>query len=403
LAIIAPFHGIHYPPSRELAGLLAPPYDIINDREHKRLCMRHHHNIIHLTLGAPGRRRAYRQIGQRLRRWLHEGVLTQDQELCLYAYSQEYVHEGHVLEFWGILGLLHLEPFRAGKIFPHEAVNAGPVEDRLKILEGTRANLEPIIALYRAPADPISLLFESLEALPPALTTSYPNAMAGSEGSRHRIWKLSSGRTRARIQRALKRFPLFIADGHHRYHASWLFRQRHHRLRGAHWMMALIANMDQKGLIILPYHRTATCSISLTTQLPASCERFGRVERLGKNPSQALTHPGRNTLGFYAKHAGAWLLHLPPPPQTVTPRDALEVARLHEILPQMARITDLAFVKDPAEAIQASRGSPATLACFLPPPSASAITDIAFSGEILPQKSTFFLPKPLSGLILRSL
>ncbi len=399
VATLAPFHGVHYPPGRALPDLLAPPYDVIGEQEHLRLCNSHHHNIIHLTLGAPARRRAYGQIGQRLRRWLREGVLVQDPERCFYAYCQEYVHEGHVLKLWSLLSLLHLEPFGVGKIFPHEAVLAGPVEDRLKIMEGTRANLEPIISLYRAPADPINLLFESLEGLPPALSVGYSN------GTRHRIWKLSSARTRMRIQRTLRRLPFFIADGHHRYHAAWLFRQRHRRWHESHWVLSLVANTEQKGLKILPYYRMVTCAAPLTSQLPLSCERFGRVERLGKSRTigPALKALSQNTLGFYTKASGAWLLHLPAPLNNVKPRDALEVVRLHEILPQVAEVKDTSFTNDVQEATQAARKSPRTLACFLPAPSSQHITSIAFAGETLPQKSTFFLPKPLSGLILRLL
>jgi uncharacterized protein (DUF1015 family) len=386
---------VHYPPSRDLPDLLAPPYDIISTVEHRRLYESHHHNIIHLTLGAPSRRRDYASIGARLRRWIAEGVLIQDSEPCYYAYCQEYVHEGHVAKFWGILGLLRLEPFGAGKIFPHEAVHAGPVEDRLKIMEGTRANLEPIISLYRSPSDPMNLLFESLEALPPALTASFPN------GGRHRIWRLSGARTKSRIQRYLKRLPFFIADGHHRYHAAWIFRLRHRRWREAHWMLSLIANTEQRGLKILPYHRIVTCAARLTNQLPLSCDRFGKVTRLGRNPIAELRQLSRNSLGFFTQASGGWLLNLPPLPTTAAPRDTLEVARLHEILPQVVRVKEIDFTRDPVAAVLAARKNASALACFLPAPSSGHITSIAFAGETLPQKSTFFLPKPASGLVLR--
>jgi uncharacterized protein (DUF1015 family) len=277
MATIAPFQGVHYPPSRALPDLLAPPYDIINPAEHARLAASHPHNYVHLTLGTPGRKRDYTAIGARLRRWIHDGILVQDPEPAFYAYCREFVHEGTVQKFWGVLGLLRLEPFGAGMIFPHEAVHAGPVEDRLRIMEGTRANLEPIISLYRSPSDPMNLLFESLEALPPSITASEPN------GGRHRIWTLDAPRTRARIQRTVRRLPFFIADGHHRYHSAWLFRSRHRQNREAQWMLSLIANTEQKGLKILPYHRIVTCEGSVPASLPLDCMRFGKIEKLGRN------------------------------------------------------------------------------------------------------------------------
>lgn len=397
MATVAPFPGVHFPASRALPDLLAPPYDVISDAEHRRLAASDPHNYIHLTLGEPGRRRNYSGIGHKLRRWIKDGVLHQDHEKAFYAYCQEYVLAGQVMKFWGLLGLLHLEPFGAGKIFPHEAVHAGPVEDRLKIMEGTRANLEPIISLYRLPQDPMTLLFESLEVLPPQLTASFPN------GSRHRVWKLSAARTRSRIARMLKRHPFFIADGHHRYHAAWIFRQKHRRWREAQWMMSLVANTEQKGLRILPYFRTVTTAGAVPASLPVSCERFGRVERLGHRFVPAVANLPRNALGFYARAAGSWVLHLPPLPAGAHPRDTLEVARLHELLPQIAETSSIAFTKDAAEAAAGARRTAHGLACFLPPPSSQHITEIAFGGETLPQKSTFFLPKPLSGLVLRLL
>jgi len=397
MATVAPFRGVHFPPGRALQDLLAPPYDVISDAEHRTLCASHPHNIIHLTLGAPGKRRNYRQIGGKLRRWVKDGVLVQDPTPNFYAYCQEWEYDGHMEKFWGILALLKLEPFGAGKIFPHEAVMPGPVEDRLKIMEGTGANLEPIISLYRAPADPMTMLFESLEVMPPSLAAAY------GDGSRHRLWNLSAPRTRARIQRTLKRLPFFIADGHHRYHAAWIFRQRHRQRRSAQWMLSLVANTEQRGLKILPYHRIVTCEGPLTPSLPQIMSRFGRIERLGSRLPGSIPKPGRHGLGFYARGTGGWILHLPPPAAGATPRDSLEVTRLHELLPQVVRIKKLVFTKTAVEAAETARQAPAALACFLPAPTSQNITTIAFGGETLPQKSTFFRPKPLSGLVLRLL
>ncbi len=397
MALLAPFRGVHYPPGRSLADLLAPPYDVISDAEHRRLARSHPRNYIHLTLGSsPTAHRNYRQIGARLRTWLKDGVLVRDPELCYYAYCQEFVFAGTVQKFWGLMALLHLEPFGEGKIFPHEAVHAGPVEDRLKIMEGTRANLESIIAMYRSPADPMNLLFESLEVLPPALTAGFPN------GGRHRIWKLTAPRTRARIARALGRLPFFIADGHHRYHAAWLYRSRHRRVPEARWMMALVANTEQKGLKILPYHRTIACDTPVSSSLPQSLSRFGRVEKLGRSVPTVSGDPvPRHALGFWAKATGGWLLHLPPPVRGTKPRDALEIARLHELLPQVLNQKAITYTKDPREAAATARTNPHALACFLPALTSEQITRISFGGDTLPQKSTFFIPKPLSGLVLR--
>ena len=397
MATIAPFNGIHYDSTRSLSELLAPPYDIIDEAEHRELARKHPHNVIHLTLGAPGRKRDYKQIGKKLRQWIREGVMVRDEEPSFYAYCQEYVFEGHPLKFWGIVSLLKLEPFGKGRIFPHEAVMPGPVEDRLKIMEATRANLEPIMTLYRQPSDPLSMLFESLEAFPPSMAASLPNK------TKHRVWRLSLPRTCVRIQRALKRLPFFVADGHHRYHAAWMFHQKHRTLKTARWYMTLVANTEQKGLKIMPINRALECSVPLGKDLPVSFSRFGRVELTGHGLGESLLRPARGTLGFYCRKAGGWILHLPPLPADAKLRDQLDVVRLHEILPQTVKVTDSVFPKDPREAARRAKSAPNQLACFLPPPPSHLVLGIAFGGRILPQKSTFFLPKPQSGIILRTL
>ncbi len=387
---------MHYPAGRSVPDLLAPPYDVISDADHRKLAKSHPHNIIHLTLGAPGRKtRDYAGIGHKLRRWLHDGVLMQDAAPAYYGYCQEFVHGGVVRKFWGLLGALKLEAFGTGKIFPHERVHAGPVDDRFKIMEGTRANLEPIIAMYRRPADPLTLLYESLEVLPPTISASYPN------GGRHRLWALTSPRTRTMIQRALTRLPFFIADGHHRYHAAWLFRQRHKHRPEARWMMALVANTEQSGLKILPYHRIVTLESPLGAAAAAGCARFGRVERTGRTVP-GFAHPlPRHSLGFFSKANGGWVVHLPALAAKTAARETLEVVRLNEVLPQIARIRSIVYTKDPVEAAQAAKKAPNVLAALLPPIASEQITKIAFGGDTLPQKSTFFIPKPASGLLLR--
>lgn len=388
---------MHYPAGRALADLLAPPFDVISPAEHRRLAASHPRNYVHITLGsAPTARRNYAVIGARLRRWLHDGVLTRDPEPCYYAYCQEFVWEGVMQKVWGLVAMIHLEPWGKGKIFPHEMVHAGPIEDRLRIMEGTRANLEPIIAMYRSPSDPMTLLFESLEVLPPALTAGFPN------GARHRIWKLPAARTRTRIGRTLDRLPFFIADGHHRYTAAWQYRARHASTPEARWMMALVANTEQKGLKILPYHRMVECGVAVPAGLPHAAARFGRVERLGRAVPTADGVPlPRHALGFWARATGGWVLHLPPPPRGTTPRDGLEVTRLHGLLPRLVAVKATTYTKDAGEAAAAARANPRTLACLLPPVTSEQITRISFGGDTLPQKSTYFMPKPLSGLILR--
>jgi len=396
MAKIAPFNGIRFGVSGDISRLIAPPYDVIDDKEHASLCKTNPTNIIHLTLGAPGsKQRDYRSIGGKLHKWLKEGTFHREQEKSFYAYCQEYTMEGQRLKFWGLFALLKLNEFGKGPVYPHEKVHQGPVDDRYKIMEATKANLEPIMVLYRAPNDPMNMLYSSLEGLPPVSSAVLTN------GTRHRMWKLSMPHTRARIQRMIGKLPLVIADGHHRYNSALIYRRAHPRMKGVDHMMVLIGNTEQKGIRILPINRLITSVTPITLDLVRDMAQFGRVEKIGRKFNKSLLHLPKNTLGFFNKKAGAWLVHLPPLPAKTAPRETLEVTRLHDILPQVIPVKEIIYTKKAAEDIGSVAKNPSVLACFLPPPSSSTICAVAFGNEFLPQKSTFFQPKPQSGMVLR--
>lgn len=397
MATIAPFKGLRFAGGGDVSRLLAPPYDVINEREQRALCAQDPHNIIHLTLGHSCHgKRDYRSIGRRLKAWVREGVLENEPEQCFYGYCQEYSLDGARLKFWGLLALIKLNEFGRGPIYPHEKVHPGPVDDRFRIMEATGANLEPIMTLYRAPSDPLELLYSSLDGLQPTMSAALSN------GTRHRVWKLSAAHTKSRIKRALRRHPLVIADGHHRYNSALMYWRRHRRGLAAGWMMSLVGNTEQKGLRILPINRIIRCAQPVSPDLPKAMARFGRVERLGARYNRALLRIPANALGFFSRRAGSWLLHLPPVrPETGT-LEAMEVSRLHEeVLPLSVEAKEVVYTKRVAEDIDKAARDKSVLTCFLPPPQSSVVCTVAFGNGFMPQKSTFFQPKPQSGLVLR--
>jgi len=396
MAKLAPFNGVRFGITGDISGFLAPPYDVIDDKEHAVLCKTNPANIIHLTLGAPGQKqRDYRAIGSRLQKWLREGVLQRETDKSFYAYCHEYSIDGQRMKFWGLFALLKLNEFGKGPVYPHEQIHQGPVDDRYHIMESTRANLEPIMALYRAPNDPMNMLYAGLEGLTPVSMALLSN------GTRHRMWKLSMPHTRTRIQKMLGKLPLFIADGHHRYNSALIYRRAHARMKGADYMMALIGNTEQKGMRILPINRLIYSVTPVSSDLPRDMARFGRIEKLGRKFNKSLLQIPKNALGFYNRKAGSWLVHLPPLPVKTAPRETLEVTRLHDILPQVIPVKETVYTKKAAEDIGAVAKNPSILACFLPPLASSTICAVAFGNQFLPQKSTFFQPKPQSGMVLR--
>jgi len=381
---ISPFVGLRFERSRvgELERVTAPPYDVISREEHSRYLSASPYNVIRLDLGGeparPESPERYARAAADLAAWRHEGVLGLTGGDAYYPYEMRFAHHGRRRRVRGLVCAVELEEWGAG-IVPHERTMPGPVEDRLRLVRAVGANLSSVYAIFPGPVPALAgWLDEASEGEPSAELTD-------TDGVEHRMWIAPPD---AEVARWLEDETLMIADGHHRYATALRYRDEMRADRGpGPWDAAMMFLVDA-GLEdppVLPFHR-----IQLSGSPSAEGVRVHDLEEVLESVDD-----GKLVVGIAAREEGA-LVHriaeLPGVPPVVS--------RLHE--GALAGLDEaLRFTPDAVAAEEAVRGGHAVAAYFLPPTDAATIRSVVDGGDRLPQKSTFFWPKPRTGLVMR--
>jgi uncharacterized protein (DUF1015 family) len=275
MANLTPFHGVLYDPKvvKDVAHVVAPPYDIIDATYQKALHERHPNNVIRLELGMdePGdspTKNRYTRAAELLKAWLKAGALRRDTRPSLYLYMIEYQPPSGdatapTRTLRGFFSTVELEEFGTGRIFPHENTRSAAKADRLNLLEACQANFSAIFSLYSDPDNRVMQLLEkSVDLNAPRLD------FQDDTGLRQRLWSISDPEVLLAVSNLMKPKPLFIADGHHRYETSLRYRQlkRQHDAgpqanSGLHpydSVLMLFAALEDPGLTVLPTHRVLT-------------------------------------------------------------------------------------------------------------------------------------------------
>jgi uncharacterized protein (DUF1015 family) len=428
--VLAPFRGVRYAQDRVsgLAEVSSPPYDVIVRDNEDQLMAADPHNVVRLILpraqagqtGAQYRPGAeYQHAADSLRQWLAAGVLTADPEPALYVYEQ--TAPGLVQR--GLIGAVRLVRPDAGIVLPHENVAPGPVAGRLKLMEATQANLEPIFLLYDggSPDTPgaaaqIVARVPSQEPLVEAVTT---------DGLRHRLWAVTDAADLAAIAADLAPRQALIADGHHRYAAYLKLRDRRHRAGAGpgpwDYGLALLVDSTAYPPQIGAIHRVIP---GLNVQDAAKLAGAGfRVTKLADGTAAdpaamlvALDDASASGPSFViADSEHAYLLTDPDPGQVEEAMPAgqsaswrgLPAAILQELLITGlwglidSDSTVLVVHHDAQEAVRAAAAVSGT-AVLCSPMSPAQVYAVAARGEKVPRKSTSFAPKPRTGLVLRT-
>jgi uncharacterized protein (DUF1015 family) len=383
---ISPFVGLLFDPSVVGAHDLVttPPYDVIADEARRHYLDASRFNVIRLVLGSgdAGEDEAedqYREAARELRSWRDDGALIPTDGPYLYAYEMRFTLHGRERAIRGLVCAVELEDW-GGSIVPHERTMPGPVEDRLRLMRAVGTNLSCIHALFRGPND-------AVEAYLDEQTAGEPAAFATDEaGVEHRLWV---GAPDPSVASALEPESLMIADGHHRYTMALRYRDEMRSARGkGPWdrVMMLLADAALQEPPVLPFHRIQT-----TGRIEAGGRRVLDLGEVLESVDDA-----KLLYGVVHKEDGV-LVHrvaeLEGPPPTVTALHA-------QVLTDDA---GLRFTHDAVVAEEAVRSNEAIAAYLLPPTDATRIRDVIDRGERLPQKSTFFWPKPRTGLVLRPL
>ncbi len=389
MVAIAPFDGLRYDPGivgTDLAAVTSPPYDVVLPHDRARLHESSPYNIALVDLGAEeagAPEDKYTRAGQLLRRWRRDGVLVPTGRPGVYPYEMRFAYQGVERGVRGVVLEVGLEPW-GGTILPHEQTMSAPVEDRLRLMRATAADLSPIYAVVGGPSQPQSELLDRVAARPPELE------LTDEEGVTHRVWSEPLPET---LREWYRDQPLLIADGHHRYQTALAHREELRAARGpGPWdaVLMLVVDAATEDPPVLPIHRLL--HVDPVPELTGD-----RVRGL----EEILANLVDDDLRFGAALRGdGGLLHLvgrlagPPP----------TVSALHrELLDPMPGAREVRFVPDAFGAEAAVRSGAADLALFLPPARVANVRAVVASGGRLPQKSTYFWPKPRTGLVIRAL
>ncbi len=439
MAGIYPFEGIHYDDARvPLAQVIAPPYDVLSPDQQRELYDRHPCNIIRIILNrqtpedSEAENRYTRAAGY-LREWLANGVLVRDSVPAYYEYLQRFAHPNdplHVVERQTLFVALKLEPYDKGVVLPHEETHPSAKADRLDLMRATRANPEPIYALYEDPARAVAqALAASRAENGPLLRAAVPGA-PGAAADEHLLYRHSAAPVFRDLGEFMARRRVWIADGHHRYETGLNYQRERRREEGDpsetrdyDSLLVGLSSFEDPGLLVLPTHR-------LIRNIPAArlqdllplLQRYFQVRALTHEAARewigveqagekrfALIRPdgafglilrdiSQAEAGAADGHCEAWKR------LDVTVLQTLVLDRTLGISwTTLAHTADVAYTRDAQEAVAKVRDGEYQIACLLQNPTVTEVRDVASAGDKMPQKSTFFYPKLWSGLILRGI
>jgi uncharacterized protein (DUF1015 family) len=428
MAAIRPFAAYRY--ARELgldpSNLIAPPYDVIDEAMFRSLTDRSDYNISrvdvpHLPPKTVGPDASYAAASDTLRRWISEGIIEQDRRPALYPYEQSYHAHNRVIHRRGFFALVRLSPFGMGDVVPHERTYKGPIEDRLKLMHATGMQLSPVFGLYSDMENRIApLLFKTL---------GQPELTATLDAVKNDLWSMPTASIEAQVMDAFKGKPIYIADGHHRYTTALQYQFDCERAAGgelppdhpANYCLFCLVSMQDAGLQILPTHRilAGLPDFSLLGFVKAIEQHF-IVRELKHAPDEALLQRiPQHGFGLYdgvSKQLYSLMSKgTDPLEQTHTEYSPawrrLDVSVLQHYLieqvlqPHFNGGNDIArsYSPDVGNAVALTDGSTNRLSLLLRPTPLGALAELGKTGEVMPQKSTYFFPKLATGLIMAPL
>ncbi len=434
MAHLRPFAAVRYAnrPDLNFSNVIAPPYDVIDERGKAALQAKHPHNIV--TVDFPytvpktaGPDEVYEQASITFNSWLRAGVLKRDTRQALYPYTQSFEHNGRTMHRKGFIALVRLSPFGKGQVVPHEQTYKGPIEDRLKLMRASGIQLSPIFGLYSDSRHEVNnLLYQN--ALRPELSGTL-------DGVQNDLWSVIDAEVENRVIDLMGTKPVYIADGHHRYTTALQYQLEQEQANGgplppahpANWCMFVLVGMQEDGLLILPTHRliggldhfdigafkAAVGNVVDVKETPLPPDKVDEYADIIL-PLQPV-----HTFGLYDGRAKKLYELTVKNPDVLRPLEPdhsdawrrLDVAILQryfldEILqPKFAGGKELTkgYTAYGPEIVPQVDGSKYQVALLLKSTPLGALEQLATHGEVMPQKSTFFFPKVATGMTINLL
>ena len=395
------FRGEHFADPQSLGRRLAPPYDVIGPSQRAALSALDPANIVRVDLPlAPEGGDPYPGAAETLVRWRESGTLVRDAAPSAYVLrTSTTLPDGSTRSRTGAFLALSAEPFSLGRVLPHEKTHAGPKEDRRRLMHATGCNLSPIFVL----APDASGEFAALLA---EIARGAPWAKCAAIGATQEVW-IVEGAAAERIAKTTGQAPVYIADGHHRFETSVLFRDEAPMVwrQGAARTLAHVVSFQDPGLAILPTHRIVQGLPLSREAFLAAAQPYFTIAPDGAEATLTVLFADCAEVPLILR-AGADLSamrDLPAHPAVrglaVTLSDALVIRGIAGKL--MRAIPALGYTADAAEARAAACGAECAFAVLLPPTRLEEVQRVADAGQVMPQKSTFFAPKIPTGVVIR--
>ena len=440
MATIYPFRAWRYNPSAvRLDDVVTQPYDKISPAMQEAYYQRSPYSLVRIILGLPelfdaeGADNVYARAARDFKAWREQSILVQEKDPCIFAYSQRFRVPGSndVKERRGFIALGKLHDYADQVVFRHEQTLSKPKSDRLNLLKATRAHFGQIFMLYSDPARSVEkILYEGAGPADSEVTDEYSVL--------HRLWRVSDPAVIRLLTSTMADKKLIIADGHHRYETALAYSKEHapkkpakteHRASElpqpafpeAAAMMTFV-NMDSDGLVILPTHRVVH---SLSSFDPAAFTKaagqFFTVEKLpaaGASDYLGTLRKQTGTVFIAVTRSGAFLLRSKPEAAAAAlsklPENQrqLDLTHLHTIIldkllgldaEKVREQTNIRYLRDPIEAVEQVERREADVTFLTNPVTMDQLREVAFAGSVMPQKSTDFYPKLLSGLTIYAL
>ena len=412
---------------------IAPPYDVINPAQQKKLYEQNPYNIVRIILGQTkpadnDKNNQYSRAAEYLADWLKKKALKQDEKETIYAYVQSFEIAGKKHQRSGFISLGKLAQFGAG-VRPHEKTLDGPKADRLKLSQATAAQFELVFMLYDDPQQDTDKIIEKATAGKKSIIE-----FTDDDGVQHGLYPIDSAEDIKAIEKIMAQKEVLIADGHHRYETA----MNYYNLTknpAAQWLMMAFVNVHNKGLVILPTHRLVgnlknydTHELVKKLQPNFKITEFEYKQAENKEKAKSLMmkrlgkafEQGLNGFGIYDGKSFHFLVlknkeALRPLAMSEASK-SLDVIVLHKLIlegllgigdAQLAGETNIEYIKDVGSAVdeamaKVDSGEKQVL-FFMNPTKAEQVKQVVAANEKMPQKSTFFYPKIFSGLTINKL
>ena len=426
MAQISAFKGLRFDTETagEIKSLCCPPYDIISEQQRLEFLSNNECNIIRLELPKEGEN-PYSVAADVLKSWEEKGILIREDAPALYVYEEEFTAYGQRNSIKGLICRLKVEEFSKGVVLPHEFTLSKAKEDRLNLMKATNCNFSQIYGLYM---DEEHTSLSTIDAL----SEGAPNMEFTDEDNiTHRMWIVKDEEAIGKLTNDFTDRKIYIADGHHRYETALNYRN-YCREQGlakegdaCDYQMIFLCDMGHPGLVVFPTHRIVRDlkTFDKDTVL-AKCEEYFNIEKFStaEGMEKILSDKdaeGKKAFGFYTGEGEWYLLTLKDIsvmdtvlPDMCTASRQLDVSVLHSLILEkifgidkenMAQQINLTYTKFFEEALSVVDSKKAQCSFVLNPTKVTEIRDVASAGEKMPQKSTYFYPKMITGMVMNKL